>query len=118
MLKPYTVLFVIIFKFLKVFEGGWVHQTDGHRAFESVLGISVLVLINSLVIFPDAVKGTYSYVFIVSFVISASFFLPKKRYLRFLEEYKSYKNKATLNAVAITYSVLTLLSMIYYAYFS
>jgi hypothetical protein len=114
----YKALFAVIFRFLKMFEGGWAYQTDGHRAFESVLGISVLLLINSLAFFPESPKGIDSWVFVIAFAVGAVFFLRKKKYIQFLEEHKKHRYKRILDSLAITYSILSVLSMVYYGYFA
>ena len=79
---------------MKTFEGGWAHQTNGHRAFESVIGISVLIFINVLVFFPDEPNSTYSLVFFGSFIIGALYFLPKKRYSGIIQECNTYREKS------------------------
>ena len=114
LLAPYKTLFVIIFKSLKTIEGGWAYQTDKNRAFETVIIISVFLLVNAYLILPNAVKGTYSWVFIISCIVNTLFFLPKNRYLRFLEEFKSLQFRGLFSTVVIIYVILTLLSLFFY----
>lgn len=99
---------------LKATEGGWAHQTDGNRAYESVVLISVFLLVNAYILIPDAPKGTYSWIVIFSLGLNALILLPKKRFLRFLEEFQTLKHKTLLSGIAITYIVVTLLSMTFY----
>lgn len=116
MLKLYKTLFIVVLKGLMVLGKQWSHETSSHRAFEASIFMGVLVLVNALVLLPDITNGAYALIFLAGFGISGFYFLPKKRYLGFLKEYQGYKYKTLFSSVAIIYIVLTLLSMIYYAY--
>lgn len=108
-MKLYPYLMASCFTFLKRFETSVINSSDENRAFRVALIFALAEVFNLYSIKPnqgsDLVFVPFSILALLNYVV----FLPKKRYVKYVDDYRKEPLKNMYGILTILYFVGTLI---------